>query len=83
LVKLAHTHPYSSQAELALAFHAETGITAPPGTFAEALKLAGITRVKERAKGSFQSPELRKSYGYTDAHRRHLPEQRHPCNRSY
>lgn len=64
--------PYPTQAELALAFHAETGITAAPGTFAEALKLARITRVKERAKG-FQSSELRKSYGYTDAHGRHLP----------
>ncbi|MNR33004.1 hypothetical protein D3C85_1506430 [compost metagenome] len=43
LVKLAHAHSYSSQAELARAFLAETGITAHPDTFAKALKLAGIT----------------------------------------
>lgn len=64
LTKLAHAQPYSSQAELAQAFHAETCITAHPDTFAKALKLAGIVRVKERAKGSFQPPEPRKSYGY-------------------
>lgn len=58
LVKLAHAHPFSSQAELADAFHAETGITAHPDTFAKALKLAGITRIKQRAKGSFVSPNL-------------------------
>eukprot|EP01031_Cornospumella_fuschlensis_P013262 gene13262-16221_t len=78
LARLAHTQPYSSQAELAQAFHAETGITAHPDTFAKALRLAGIVRVKERAKGSFQPPEPRKSYGYTEAHRRQLPEQRYP-----
>jgi arginine repressor len=55
LVKLAQAHPFSSQAELADAFHAETGITAHPDTFAKALKLAGITRIKLRAKGSFVS----------------------------
>ncbi|MCV5856574.1 IS5/IS1182 family transposase, partial [Escherichia coli] len=60
LVKLAHAQPYSSQAELALVFFAETGITAHPDTFAKALKMAGITRVKQRAKGSFQSPEPNK-----------------------
>ncbi|MDG6416451.1 IS5/IS1182 family transposase, partial [Pseudomonas syringae pv. actinidiae] len=59
LTRLAHAQPYSSHAELAQAFHAETGITAHPDTFAKALKLAGIVRVKERAKGSFQPPESR------------------------
>lgn len=78
LVKLAQAHPFSSQAELADAFHAETGITAHPDTFAKALKLAGITRIKHRAKGSFVSPEPRKSYGYNETHRRQLPEQRYP-----
>ena len=78
LTRLAHAQPYSSQAELAQAFRAETGITAHPDTFAKALKLARIVRVKERAKGSFQPPEPRKSYGYTEAHRRQLPEQRYP-----
>lgn len=78
LVKLTHAQPYSSQAELARAFLAETGITTHPDTFAKALKLAGITRVKQRAKGSFQSPEPRKSYGYNETHRRQLPEQRYP-----
>ena len=78
LTSLAHAQPYSSQAELAQAFHAETGITVHPDTFAKALKLAGIVRVKERAKGSFQPPEPRQSYGYTEAHRRQLPEQRYP-----
>lgn len=78
LVKLAHAHPYSSQAELARVFLAETGITAHPDTFAKALKLAGITRVKQRAKGSFQSPEPNKSYDYNESHRRQLPEQRYP-----
>lgn len=78
LVRLAHAHPCSSQAELALVFHAETGIAAHPDTFAKALKLAGITRVKQRAKGSFQSPEPNKSYGYNESHRRQLPEQLYP-----
>ncbi|GGJ54484.1 hypothetical protein GCM10009085_54650 [Pseudomonas avellanae] len=78
LVKLAHAQPYSSQAELALVFLAETGITAHPDTFAKALKLAGITRVKQRAKGSFQSPEPNKSYGYNETYRRQLPEQLYP-----
>ncbi|EGH19444.1 ISPsy19, transposase, partial [Pseudomonas savastanoi pv. glycinea str. race 4] len=32
----------------------QTFITAHPDTFAKALKMAGITRVKQRAKGSFQ-----------------------------
>jgi hypothetical protein len=41
LVKLAQAHPFSSQAELADAFHAEAGITAHPDTFAKVLKLAG------------------------------------------
>jgi hypothetical protein len=78
LVKLAQAHPFSSQAELADAFHAETGITAHPDTFAKALKLAGITRIKQRTKGSFVSSEPRKSYGYNETHRRQLPEQRYP-----
>ncbi|AAZ33404.1 ISPsy19, transposase truncated [Pseudomonas savastanoi pv. phaseolicola 1448A] len=78
LVKLAHAQPYSSQAELALVFFAETGITAHPDTFAKALKMAGITRVKQRAKGSFQSPEPNKAYGYNETHRRQLPEQLYP-----
>lgn len=39
LARLAHAQPYSSQAELAQAFHAETGITAHPDTFAKALSL--------------------------------------------
>jgi len=43
------------------AVHAETGITVHPDMFAKALKLAQIFRVKGRAKGSFQTPELRKS----------------------
>ena len=43
LTKLAHTQPYSSQAELAQAFHAQTCITAHPDTFAKALKLAGTS----------------------------------------
>ncbi|EGH19359.1 ISPsy19, transposase, partial [Pseudomonas savastanoi pv. glycinea str. race 4] len=34
--------PYSSQAELALVFFAETGITAHPDTFAKALKIVGM-----------------------------------------
>jgi hypothetical protein len=38
LVKLAHAHPFSSQAELADAFHAATGIIAHADTFAKALK---------------------------------------------
>ena len=38
-------------------YPAETGINAHPDTFARALKLARITRVKQRAKGGFQSPE--------------------------
>ncbi|PXX72973.1 hypothetical protein H160_02312, partial [Pseudomonas sp. LAMO17WK12:I9] len=59
LVKLAQAHPFSSQAELADAFHAETGITAHPDTFAKALKVAGITRIKPRTKGSFVSSEPR------------------------
>lgn len=78
LVKLAHAPPYSSQAELADVFRAETSISAHPDTFAKALKQAGITRVKQRAKGSFQAPEPRKSYGYNETHRRQLPEQRYP-----
>nr|WP_258197854.1 transposase [Pseudomonas capeferrum] len=57
---------------------AKTGVTAHPDTFAKALKLAGITRIKQRAKGSFVSPEPRKSYGYNETHRRQLPEQRYP-----
>ncbi len=77
LVKLAHAQPYSSQAELALVFFAETGITAHPDTFAKALKMAGL-RVKQRAKGSFQSPEPNKAYGYNETHRRQLPEQLYP-----
>ncbi|MCY1258342.1 hypothetical protein D9M69_101570 [compost metagenome] len=78
LVKLAHAHPFSSQAELARAFHTETGITAYPDTFVKAFKLAGTARVKQRAKGIFQSPEPRKSYGYNETHRRQRPEKRYP-----
>lgn len=78
LVKLAHAHPFFSQAELAHAFRAAKGITAHPDTFALALKLAGITRVKQRAKGRFVSAEPRKSYGYNETHGRQLPEQRYP-----
>lgn len=70
--------PYSSQAEPANVLRAETGISAHPDTFAKALKQTGITRVKQRAKGSFQAPEPRKSYGYNETHRRQLPEQRYP-----
>ncbi len=73
-----HAHPYSSQAELADVFRAETGISAHPDTFAKALKQAGITRVKQRPKGSFQAPKPRKSDGYNETHRRQLPEQRYP-----
>ena len=50
--RLAHAHPYSSQAELAQAFHAETGITAHPDTFAKALKLAGIVRARSEPKAA-------------------------------
>lgn len=78
LVKLAHAQSYSSQAELGRALLAETGITAHPDTFAKALKLAGITRVMQRTKGGFQSPEPRKPYGYNETHRRQLPQQRYP-----
>jgi len=58
LTQLVHAQPYSSQAELAQAFHAETGITAHPDTFAKALKLAGIVRVKERVKVVSNLPSL-------------------------
>jgi transposase len=78
LVKLAHPHSYSSQAELADVFRAETSISAHPDTFAKALEQAGITRVKQRAKGSVQPPEPRKSYGSNETHRRQLPEQCYP-----
>jgi hypothetical protein len=60
LVRFAQAHPFSSQAELADAFHVETGITAHPDTFAKALKLEWITRIKPRTKGSFVSPGPRK-----------------------
>ena len=46
--------------------------------FAKALKLAEITGIKQRAKGSFVSSEPRNSYGYNETRRRQLPEQRYP-----
>jgi hypothetical protein len=49
LVKLAHTRPNSSQSELANVLLVETGITEHPYTFAKALTLAGIKRVKSQA----------------------------------
>ncbi len=78
LTWLASAQPYSSHAELAKAFYTETGSTAHPDTFAKALKLAGIVRLMERFKGSFQQPKPHKSLGYSEAHRHQLPEQRYP-----
>lgn len=78
LVELARANPLSTQAELSGLFLAKTGISTHAATFATALKLAGIVRIKPKVKRVFEPPAKRTEYGYNDSHRRQLPEQRYP-----
>ena len=65
LVSLARANPLSSQAGLMELFLAETGISCHSATFAAALKLAGVVRIKPKLKREFEPPARRRSTATT------------------
>ncbi|EJM13781.1 hypothetical protein PMI22_04831 [Pseudomonas sp. GM21] len=60
VVSPVRASPLSSQAGLMELFLAETGISCHSATFAAALKLAGVVRIKPKLKREFEPPARRK-----------------------
>lgn len=76
LVRLTHSNPRSTLAELQAALERETGVKAHEATISKALREAGVKRSTDGSQVRVQTAtSSKKRYGYTQAHRRHEPEQ--------
>ena len=78
LVELVEARPLATLAEIRVDFHERTGISVHSATLATALKDAGVSRSKARVVVTPGEAVAARQYGYTEAHRRQLPEQRYP-----
>jgi transposase len=79
LVRLTRDKPTCSLRELQAALERETGVRAHEVTISRSLREAGVRRGKAGPQLRVQaSTSAKKRYGYTEAHRRHDPEQTYP-----
>ena len=76
LREVVATRPTATLDEVTAAVEKQTGKSLNKTTVRQALKAAGVTRQKPAIERDTESADRR--YGYTDAHRRHEPEQRYP-----
>jgi transposase len=82
LVQIVEADPLSTISEVVAEFERRSNIKVHAGTVRSALKRAGIERVQPparlEAEADASAATAKKRYGYTEAHRRHLPEQTYP-----
>lgn len=80
LRQIVTDRPTSTLAEIARELTARTGIQAHEATIRKALRAAGITRVRGESGVDRQTRPTARRYGYTEAHRRHDPDQGYPSS---
>lgn len=80
LRQIVTDRPLSTLAEIARELAGRTGIAAHEATIRKALREAGITRVRGEAGVERQTRPAERRYGYTEAHRRHDPDQSYPSS---
>jgi transposase len=79
LVRLTQANPTATLRELQAALERETGVRAHEVTISKSLREAGVRRSTDSPEVRVQSAKpAKKRYGYTEAHRRHAPEQTYP-----
>jgi hypothetical protein len=80
LVQIVEADPLSTISEVVAEFERRSSIKVHTGTVRSALKRAGIERVQPpaRLEADASATTSKKRYGYTEAHRRQLPEQTYP-----
>ena len=80
LVRLTQINPTATLGELQVALEHETGVKAHEATISKSLRAAGVRRSTERAQVRVEAAAkpAKQRYGYTEAHRRHAPEQTYP-----
>ena len=78
LRQMVTDRPTSTLTEIARELAARTGIEAHEATSRKSLREAGVTRLRGESGLEAQARATPRRYGYTDAHRRHDPDQSDP-----
>ncbi|AFL72341.1 transposase [Thiocystis violascens DSM 198] len=78
LRQIVTDRPTSTLSEIARELAARTGIEAHEATIRKSLREAGVTRLRGESGLEAQARATPRRYGYTDAHRRHDPDQSYP-----
>jgi transposase len=78
LRQIVTDRPSSTRPEIARELVARTGIEAHEATIRKALHEAGVTRRRGADAVEQHTRTTPRRYGYTEAHRRHDPDQRYP-----